>query len=386
MTRVTVRVGKLATAFVLAFVLALALGACGTIEIVQDKNYARVRVGAEDAKALPAKDVAPYVVGYALLSLAAYDDVLYGVAKPLAPGSREAVAQRDDDQAFGTLARPWLASWALAETLINDCRDAPSPRRDFGLGGRKGDCTSDESPRGRILDGLGLQIWTHGRQKSGRQGSRFCREVILAFRGTDRSQRDDWLSNFRSLTRVLPLYDQYEQVQDHVGPILDRVERYPCYRRGRTEIVAIGHSLGGGLAQQAAYRDGRVRRVFAFDPSFVTGYYDLDPKKRVDNSRGLKIERVYEHGEILAYPRLLLRNVYPPSACDPQIRHIRFNLIDGGSIFAQHSLATLTTGLLELAKGKAGPPDNDGFLPVSPYAFERTGKCLPADAIAQAGP
>jgi pimeloyl-ACP methyl ester carboxylesterase len=386
MTRVTVRVGKLATAFVLAFVLALALGACGTIEIVQDKNYARVRVGAEDAKALPAKDVAPYVVGYALLSLAAYDDVLYGVAKPLAPGSREAVAQRDDDQAFGTLARPWLASWALAETLINDCRDAPSPRRDFGLGGRKGDCTSDESPRGRILDGLGLQIWTHGRQKSGRQGSRFCREVILAFRGTDRSQRDDWLSNFRSLTRVLPLYDQYEQVQDHVGPILDRVERYPCYRRGRTEIVAIGHSLGGGLAQQAAYRDGRVRRVFAFDPSFVTGYYDLDPKKRVDNSRGLKIERVYEHGEILAYPRLLLRNVYPPSACDPQIRHIRFNLIDGGSIFAQHSLATLTAGLLELAKGKAGPPDNDGVLPVSPYAFERTGKCLPADAIAQAGP
>jgi pimeloyl-ACP methyl ester carboxylesterase len=381
MTRVAVRVGRLATAFILAFILALALAACGTIEIVQDKNYARVRVGAEDAKALPARDAAPYVVGYALLSLAAYDDVRYGIAKPLAAGSREAEAQRDDDQAFGTLARPWLAPWALAETLINDCRGAPRPRRDFGFGGRKGDCTLDESPRGRILDGLGLQVWTHGHQ-----GSRFCREVILAFRGTDRSQRDDWLSNFRSLTRVLPLYDQYEQVQDHVGPILDRVERYPCYRRGRTEIVAIGHSLGGGLAQQAAYRDGRVRRVFAFDPSFVTGYYDLDPKKRVDNSRGLKIERVYEHGEILAYPRLLLRNVYPPSACDPQIRHIRFNLIDGGSIFAQHSLATLTAGLLELAKGKAGPPDNDGFLPVSPYAFERTGKCLPTDAIARAGP
>lgn len=381
MTRVIVPVGKLAT----AFVLALALAACGTIEIVQDKNYARVRVGAEDAKALPARDVAPYVVGYALLSLAAYDDALYGVAKPLATGSREAVAQRDDDQAFGTLARPWLAPWALAETLINDCRGAPSPRRDFGFGGREGDCTLDESPRGRILDGLGLQVWTHGRQESGRQGTRFCREVILGFRGTDRSQRDDWLSNFRLLTRVLPLYDQYEQVQDHIGPILDRVERYPCYRRGRTEIVAIGHSLGGGLAQQAAYRDGRVRRVFAFDPSFVTGYYDLDPKKRVDNSRGLKIERVYEHGEILAYPRLLLRNVYPPSACDPQIRHIRFNLIDGGSILAQHSLATLTAGLLELAKGKAGSPDNDGFLPISPYASGRTGKCLPADAVARAG-
>ncbi|WNJ92830.1 lipase [Bosea sp. 685] len=364
------------------FALTFGLGGCGTIELIQDPAVARIRVGIDDAKALPAKKVAPYVVGYALLSLAAYDDALYGVGdRPAGKTSpRTVTALESEDGDFQRRAQPWVEPWVLAGKLINQCDDHAGARRDFGYGGRKGSCLESDSPRGRILDGLGLQIWTHGRPDSS-----FCRAVVLAFRGTDRKQRDDWYSNFRWVTRGLQLYDQYEQVQDHIGPIIERLKRFPCYRPGRTEILAVGHSLGGGLAQQAAYRDGRVRRVFAFDPSFVTGYYDLDPKERDNNAKGLKIERVYEHGEILAYPRLLLRNIYPPSACDPQIRHIRFNLIEGGSIVAQHSLQTLTDRLLTLAEGKAGRPDDDSFLPVSPLARGHSGNCLPADAIARAG-
>ncbi len=366
----------------IAIVLTLGLGGCGTIEIVQDPKMARVRVGAEDAKAVPVEKVAPYVVGYALLSLAAYDDALYGVGSrtPAAAKRLPPAALAAEDVAFRRLAQPWIEPWVLADKLINQCDDNPGARRDFGFGGVKGSCAEADSPKGRILDGLGLQVWTHGRPVSG-----FCREVVLSFRGSDRNQADDWLSNFRWVTRGLHLYDQYEQVQDHIGPIVERVKRYRCYREGKTEILAVGHSLGGGLAQQAAYQNGKVHRVFAFDPSFVTGYYDLDPQRRVDNSKGLRIERVYEHGEVLAYPRLLLRNIYPPSACDPQIRHIRFNLIPGGSIFAQHSLQTLTGHLLEVSAGAAGRPGGDADLPVSPLSLDRTGRCLPDDLVARGG-
>ncbi len=171
------------------------------------------------------------------------------------------------------------------------------------------------------------------------------------------------------------LYDQYEQVQEHISGILDVVRDFSCYREGQTTILATGHSLGGGLAQQAAYADGRIRRVFAFDPSFVTGYYDLERPLREKNSAGLKIERIYEHGEVLAYARLLMRNIYPPEACDPQIRHIRFNLISGGSIVEQHSLKALTAQLLVLAEGTAGRRTDDSFLPVSPLANGATARC-----------
>lgn len=363
--------------------LALGLGGCGTIEIIQDPKIARVRVGIDDAKPVAAEKAAPYVVGYALLSLAAYDDARYGVGAPdkkavPRPASDEAAAEQ---ATFRKLAQPWIEPWVLADKLINQCDGYPDARRDFGFAGAKGSCAASDSPKGRILDGLGLQIWTHGRPVSG-----FCREVVLAFRGSDRNQADDWLSNFRWVTRGFHLYDQYTQVQDHIRPIVERVKRYRCYREGRTEIVAVGHSLGGGLAQQAAYANGDVRHVFAFDPSFVTGYYDLDPKVSEANSKGLKIERVYEHGEILAYPRLLLRNIYPPSACDPQIRHIRFNLIPGGSIVAQHSLQTLTDRLLKVSAGAAGRPVSDKYLPVSTQAPDRSGKCLADDRVARAGP
>jgi pimeloyl-ACP methyl ester carboxylesterase len=364
----------------LALGFALGLAGCGTIEIVQDPAFARIRVGIDDAEVRPAKAVAPYVVPYALLSLAAYDDALYGVGEPARDraGTRATPDVAAANADFRRRAQPWIDPWILSDKLINQCDGYPGARRDFGFGGVKGLCLEADSPKGRILDGLGVQVWTRGRPVSP-----FCSEIVLAFRGTDRKQTDDWLSNIRWVTRGLHLYDQYEQVQDHVGPIVERVKRYRCYREGRTEIVAVGHSLGGGLAQQAAYRNKGVRRVFAFDPSFVTGYFDLDPDDRVRNSKGLRIERIYEHGEILAYPRLLLRNIYPPAACDPQIRHIRFNLLGSGSVFAQHSLQTLTDRLLSLSEDRAGRRVDDRDLPVSPLADRRTAECLPDDRVAR---
>ena len=141
-----------------------------------------------------------------------------------------------------------------------------------------------------------------------------------------------------------------EQVQDYAPDFIRAVEQESCFVRGRTQIVAIGHSLGGGLAQQAAFMDGKIRRVFAFDPSFVTGYYDPHViPVRDKNVQGLLIERIYEHGEILAYPRFALRQLVPPSACNPQIRTIQFNTLRGTGI-RQHNLSAMTTALLSWSR------------------------------------
>ena len=55
---------------------------------------------------------------------------------------------------------------------------------------------------------------------------------------------------------------------------MNRVASLPC-RQGRAQIVSVGHSLGGGLAQFAALatKKGKARivKVFAFDSSPVTG-------------------------------------------------------------------------------------------------------------------
>jgi surfactin synthase thioesterase subunit len=75
-------------------------------------------------------------------------------------------------------------------------------------------------------------------------------------------------------------------------------------------LFSTGHSLGGGLAHEFAYSlpradIPRVSKVFAFDPSPVTGYYSVGKSLRAENSENLLIDRIYERGEVLAYLRSL---------------------------------------------------------------------------------
>ena len=82
----------------------------------------------------------------------------------------------------------------------------------------------------------------------------------------------------------------------------------------------------------------------------VTGYYSVDPPHRDHNVRGLRMERVYEHGEILAYGRYIVRQFIPLSPCNPRVVSVRFNVIHGTPI-AQHSLTDFDNGLLRAARG-----------------------------------
>ena len=195
--------------------------------------------------------------------------------------------------------------------------------------------------------------------------------VAVVFRGTEAASWKDWVSNFRWFLRFVPLYpDQYTVVARDVGnEVLADLKRK--IEGGRehykaVQIVTTGHSLGGGLAQHLAYAlppvttaGGtvlpRVSNVYGFDPSPVTGWYSVSRTLRTANAEGLKIDRVFEHGEVLAYLRLILRYLNPPSARDPSIREIRYNFVDSINPFSSHSMRLIACSLID-ASGQATIP------------------------------
>lgn len=293
----------------IAFVAGMLAG-CANFHPTQTDGKVRLRVGNYD-KERPAERVAAHYLPYAIFALRAYD--VNGVK-----GKR----WHDlGDQI--PLAERWIKGWTL-----EDKKEGELP-----CGAHRLICIP--------LGGLGYQVWV----KNG------CSEVVIAFRGTNFTEIEDWISNLRWVTRILPFFDQYEQVQDNIDTILKATRMGVCAGKTPSRIVAVGHSLGGGLAQQAAYMRRAIRPAIVFDPTFVTGYADRHVP-REDTRKGLNIERVYEHGEWIAYLRYIVRQIYPNTAADPQIRTARFNKLHGGSVIAQHSIADMVKYLLKTA----GPP------------------------------
>jgi hypothetical protein len=214
-----------------------------------------------------------------------------------------------------------------------------------------------ETLRAKARDvGLYMEVWE-------KRGSPLI--VAVVFRGTEFFSWSDWISNFRWfnwLLRLLPAYkDQYtvvaqETSEEVLANLKKRIENGRDHYKN-VRIITAGHSLGGGLAQHLAHSlpeirssDGtlmpRVSNVYAFDPSPVTGWYSVKTTLRTLNAKELRIDRIFEHGEILAYPRLLLSYVNPPSVKDPAIRQIRYNFVESINPFSNHSMRVTACALL----------------------------------------
>jgi pimeloyl-ACP methyl ester carboxylesterase len=182
------------------------------------------------------------------------------------------------------------------------------------------------------------------------------KEIVVAFGGTVATSLKDWQANLRWF---IPYHDdQYTKLVKEVEPqfvaeFLRRKQAADGMWLDQAKIYSTGHSLGAGLAQEFAYAlpinpdVPRVTKVFAFDPSPVTGYTSVDKSLRDANRQDLSIDRIYERREILAILRSMTNTIDPPRATAPVIRQLRYNLFPRGNWIKNHSISELACKLNE---------------------------------------
>jgi len=194
-----------------------------------------------------------------------------------------------------------------------------------------------------LASGLTYEVWQRDQDSN-------ARDYVIAFRGTNLRSKGDWCANLRPFGLCRDQASQFDQVRA-LTPALMREIKSRAAADGKTpHVIAIGHSLGGALAQKAAYNSDDIDLVFAFNASPVLGYLDSEEVSgNVSGREGLTIFRIFEAGEILAPVRAVINSVKPLSAQDPQIIIMRYSLHSGlypfVGLIENHNMVELACGL-----------------------------------------
>lgn len=149
-------------------------------------------------------------------------------------------------------------------------------------------CVNDRS-------GLFYETFVYEDKKKGVQ------EAVIVFRGTENDNGQffkDWSANLSALFGLQP--KQYKIALGHLRGVIDKLKNdYP-----EVQIYTAGHSLGGGLAQQAGYFSRDIKEVYTFNTSPVTNWSWMVFRKKIGNDYPA-IYRLYHTGEILEKARFV---------------------------------------------------------------------------------
>lgn len=139
-------------------------------------------------------------------------------------------------------------------------------------------------------DGLFYETYVH------RDSNQHITEAVIAYRGTENRGGQavpDWETNLSNFFGFEP--DQYKIARRYLKDLTKSLDE----ESEGVPIYAVGHSLGGGLAQQAGYLSRKITAVYAFNTSPVTNWTHLRLDRKVEQGYPF-IHRVYNGGEGLA--------------------------------------------------------------------------------------
>jgi len=166
-------------------------------------------------------------------------------------------------------------------------------------------------------------------------------EAVIAFRGTENRPGQtyrDWRSNLAAFFGFEPT--QYSVARQRMPSLINELDKV----LGPTgQLFVTGHSLGGGLAQQAGYMSKRVKEVYTFNTSPVTNWSKLRLHGQIEQNYPV-IHRVYHGGEILEK----LRFVATTATSARFGRHDLGLQLESRSNFAGHSMQMMACTFAEL--------------------------------------
>ena len=201
---------------------------------------------------------------------------------------------------------------------------------------------------GTVKDkGLLIEVHRHKQKHVYNQEVGECVTYAIVFRGT--VGFSSWIANAHWFFKWLPIQDQYDQIKYIVPDIVNRIrEQHPDGQP--INIIATGHSLGGGLAQHACYISEEIKTAYVFNSSPVTGYTDFDKWQRKLHTEGVRIHRLFERGELLEGLRFFMKIVYlfdPGPNENPYLCEHRFDFEEAGLI-DQHGMLPMALSLCYL--------------------------------------
>lgn len=132
-----------------------------------------------------------------------------------------------------------------------------------------------------VEGGLFMETYVYFPPGRDRNDDSFTRAVIV-FRGTENGQTQrtaDWSANLSMAFGFEP--KQYVAASRQVDKIVDELR---ASHPGGLPIYAAGHSLGGGLAQMAAYWNKNVDAAYAFNSTPVTGWTWIHEERRTSGA------------------------------------------------------------------------------------------------------
>jgi pimeloyl-ACP methyl ester carboxylesterase len=216
---------------------------------------------------------------------------------------------------------------------------------------------------------LAIDVWRRARPMS---GTTPVMEYAIVYRGTVGG--GGWVSNFRGLTAMLPfVWDQYRQALQATEALINQIGRLHTVgdellgRKQPTQLLftAVGHSLGGGLAQYLHLRLNRITRVVAFDPSPIDGSSTISLDKRRVISEGLRqpldrdprddratVHVLFEDGEFISELAPCHTGRVWGDEGGPWVRCERVNFSHGNA-FRQHNMAQLACKLYLAHMGRS---------------------------------